>query len=93
MKTYCANLKSCTGLVAACLLAISATAGSADKNDTLKDAFKGCFMIGASISPENVLKWEKLGQRGCRLQTISFRDDFFWATKKWAPPRFNTLTL
>jgi endo-1,4-beta-xylanase len=50
MKTYWANLKSFTGLATAALFAIVATARSADTNDTLKDAFKSCFMIGVALN-------------------------------------------
>ena len=49
MKTHCSNLNSQIGLLTAMLLAIGATARSAD-TPTLKDAFKDHFYVGAAIN-------------------------------------------
>ena len=49
MNTHCSNLNSQIGLLTAMLLAIGATARSAD-TPALKDAFKGHFYVGAAIN-------------------------------------------
>ena len=86
MKTHFLNLSSRASLLTAALLAIAATAWSADTSVALKEAYKDCFMIGValnqrqfteqdangaalvkrhfnSISPENVMKWERIHPR------------------------------
>jgi endo-1,4-beta-xylanase len=83
MKTHTLTLDSRAGLLVAALLAVAAAARSAETPATLKDVFKGSFMIGVavnqrqfteqdtngaglvklqfnSVSPENVMKWEKI---------------------------------
>ncbi len=49
MKTNSSNLGSLAGLLAAVLLAIGATARSADR-PTLKDAYRGHFYVGVAIN-------------------------------------------
>jgi endo-1,4-beta-xylanase len=49
MNTHCSNLNSQIGLLTAMLLAIGATARSAD-TPALKDAFKDHFYVGAAIN-------------------------------------------
>ena len=50
MKTHFLNLNSRASLLTAALLAIAATAMSADSSVTLKDAYKDCFMIGVALN-------------------------------------------
>jgi endo-1,4-beta-xylanase len=86
LKTHLLNRSSRACLLTAALLAVAATARSADSSVALKDAYKDFFMIGValdqrqfteqdangaalvkrqfnSISPENVMKWEKIHPR------------------------------
>ena len=50
MKTHFLNLNSRASLLTAALLAIAATAMSADSSVSLKDAYKDCFMIGVALN-------------------------------------------
>jgi endo-1,4-beta-xylanase len=50
MKTHFLNLNSRASLLTAALLAVAATARSADTSVTLKDAYKDCFMIGVALN-------------------------------------------
>jgi len=50
MKTHFLNLNSRASLLTAALLAIAATAMSADSSVTLKNAYKDCFMIGVELN-------------------------------------------
>lgn len=50
MKTHFLNLSSRAGLLTAALLAIAATAWSADTSVALKEAYKDCFMIGVALN-------------------------------------------
>jgi endo-1,4-beta-xylanase len=50
MNAHFLNLSSRAGLLTAALLAIAATAWSADSSVALKDAYKDYFMIGAALN-------------------------------------------
>jgi endo-1,4-beta-xylanase len=50
MKKTILNLNSRTGLLTAALLAIAATAKSADTPASLKDAFKDSFLVGVAVN-------------------------------------------
>jgi endo-1,4-beta-xylanase len=50
MKTHFLNLNFLAILLTAALLAVAATAWSADTLVTLKDAYKDCFMIGVALN-------------------------------------------
>lgn len=50
MKARFLNLNSRASLLTAALLAVAATARSADTSVTLKDAYKDCFMIGVALN-------------------------------------------
>jgi endo-1,4-beta-xylanase len=50
MNAHFLNLNSRASLLTAALLAIAATAMSADTSIALKDAYKDCFMIGAALN-------------------------------------------
>jgi alpha-L-arabinofuranosidase len=86
VKTRLLKLILRAGVLTAALLAAAATAMSAEASASLKEAYKGDFMIGAalnerqfteqdangaalvkrqfnSISPENVMKWERIHPR------------------------------
>jgi endo-1,4-beta-xylanase len=50
MKTHFFNFNSRASLLTAALLAVAATAWSADTSVTLKDAYKDAFMIGVALN-------------------------------------------
>src|SRR6185295_8836919 len=61
---------ACTGLLAAALLATSATAEAADKPVTLKEVFKDDFLVGAAVNRRMVT-----GTSGFRRSTEQNAED------------------
>jgi GH35 family endo-1,4-beta-xylanase/enterochelin esterase-like enzyme len=67
MKIHFSNLSARAALLTAALLAGAATARSAD-TPTLKDAFKGCFMIGVALNQRQFTEQDTNGAALVKLQ-------------------------